>query len=109
MKYKSVAKWPAGTCDWHPENLSEDEHDSKEFAFAICKRLHNHGFGGEEKIFPLETWVDEVNGEFKKGMLVCIKQTGMLGIVLGVSPLKNFDWSVEVAGNIEEFKTNQLC
>lgn len=56
-QFKSCAKWPAGTC---PGDYSEDEAGSREFCEAVAHRLMREGFGGNYRIFPLDTWVEEL-------------------------------------------------
>lgn len=59
IKYRSIAYWPKdvginlGNCD----NRSEDTHDSFRAAEAVCNALHNVGFDGEGRIFPIKTEV----------------------------------------------------
>lgn len=63
MKFLSVARWPAGEVSLgDPRNESRDTHDTREQAQAICDRLRREGFGGDGKIFPLETRVEEIPG-----------------------------------------------
>ena len=58
-KWKSCAMWPPGTCD-SLNNYTEDEHHSRAAAEAVCQRLLEDGFGGDKKVFPLLTGVEEV-------------------------------------------------
>jgi len=57
-KFKSVAIWPTGVGIHITE--SSDTHDTREQAEAVCKMLRRDGFGGDGKIFPIETRVEEV-------------------------------------------------
>lgn len=63
-KFKTVAIWPEsvkglGTHD----NSSSDIHSSLEQAEAVARGLRGYGFGGEEQIFPLEVYVEEIPDE----------------------------------------------
>jgi hypothetical protein len=60
MNYRSIAKWPDSVNTGRPENESFDTHPTKEDAEAVCRMLQIHGLGGEGKIFPLSTRVEEV-------------------------------------------------
>lgn len=55
-RWKSVAYWPEGCCP-AIGNVSDDLHYSKEAADAVCWLLHQNGFGGDGKYFPLRTEV----------------------------------------------------
>jgi len=56
--YESWAKWPYPEVQLgNEENISTDEHPSKEHAEAIIKMLKRDGFGGEGKIFPIATGI----------------------------------------------------
>ena len=61
MKHQSNALWPTGTCtnEWGSD-ISTDTHDTAEQAHGVCCALNWEGFGGERTIFPLATWVSEV-------------------------------------------------
>jgi hypothetical protein len=50
--FKSIAHWPDGT-------VSDDGHDTRAAAEAVCSRLKHEGWGGERKIFPLRCEVEE--------------------------------------------------
>ena len=56
MKYISVAQWPPGTLHFS-NDISTDKHNTQEQAEVVCKMLEEDGFGGEGKIFPVQTWV----------------------------------------------------
>ena len=58
-KWKSCAEWPKGTCDFS-FNVTTDTHDTKEQADCVCRMLRNNGFGGEDEIYPIKTWVEEL-------------------------------------------------
>ena len=55
--YTSHAKWPedafSDLC-----NVTTDNHRTKEEARQVCRMLELDGFGGDKKIFPVETWVE---------------------------------------------------
>jgi hypothetical protein len=53
MKWKSHAQWPDGT-------ISDDTHESEEYAQAVCRLLERNGFGGDGIDFPVRTWVTQV-------------------------------------------------
>lgn len=56
MRFKSIASWP-------PESgigISEDEHDTREQAEAVCRMLARNGLGGQRVHFPIATTVKEV-------------------------------------------------
>lgn len=57
--YKSCAEWPSDCCP-SIGNYSQDSHDSKETAEAICRVLLIGGFGGDGKFFPVRTWVEPI-------------------------------------------------
>ena len=58
-KFMSVAVWPNGTiCDG--TDISTDTHTTREQAEAVCSLLRQHGFGGDGKVFPISTQVEEV-------------------------------------------------
>jgi len=61
MKYKSIAVWPreSGINLGNTNNESEDTHSSKEEAEGVCALLEKYGFGGDCKVFPLSTRVEE--------------------------------------------------
>jgi hypothetical protein len=44
----------------HPE-ITTDTHDTKEQAEGVCKLLNQYGFGGNCRLFPVETWIDPVS------------------------------------------------
>lgn len=60
-RWKSVAEWPEGTTsDVYGECRSEDTHQTKAQAEAVCLLLHTHGFGGMGRVFPIQTWVEPI-------------------------------------------------
>lgn len=62
MRYfKSIARWPRGFVNLgDPNNESEDTHGTREQAQAVCDMLEARGFGGDRRIFPISTRVEEV-------------------------------------------------
>lgn len=59
--YKSIAYWPKGSLPYCAiPDYSEDRHDTKEQAEAICRMLRANGLGGDGKIFPIRTEVLEL-------------------------------------------------
>jgi len=61
MTYKSIAVWPrdCGINLGNTNNESSDTHGSKEEAEAVCDLLRQNGFGGDRRVFPLSTRVEE--------------------------------------------------
>jgi len=59
VTYTSHAKWPTGVGInlGNTQNESTDTHGDKAAAEAVCQLLHERGFGGDGKVFPLQTWV----------------------------------------------------
>lgn len=58
--FKSFAEWPPGTISGSSTSISDDSHDTREQAEGVCRRLQCEGFGGNGKIFPIRTWVEEI-------------------------------------------------
>ncbi len=54
-RFKSIAEWPSDS----DVGRSEDEHDTRRQAEAVCERLERDGLGGMGQVFPLRTWVEE--------------------------------------------------
>jgi hypothetical protein len=61
-KWRSIAVWPDTIRVGHivGKNESDDTHDSKGQAEAVCRLLEKHGFGGEGNVFPVSTRVVQV-------------------------------------------------
>ena len=57
--YKSHAEWPIGTCD-SMDNHTEDDHDTAGQAEGVCEMLAEDGFGGDKKVYPIRTWVEDM-------------------------------------------------
>lgn len=59
--WKSVAEWPAGTILQRRANdITVDFHETEPAARAVCRMLERDGLGGEGKIFPIRTWVENL-------------------------------------------------
>lgn len=59
--HQSNALWPDGVCSsMYGDNISTDTHPTERHAEAACTALEREGFGGEGKLFPLLTWVSDV-------------------------------------------------
>lgn len=59
-RWRSCARWPKGTlsaCD--PPDTSDDTHDTRDQAVAVCFMLRRDGLGGNGTVFPLETWIED--------------------------------------------------
>jgi len=59
-RWKSCAMWPDACCP-AIGNYSEDTHETKAQADAVCAALRRDGFGGDGKFFPIRTWTEEIN------------------------------------------------
>ena len=57
-RWLSCARWPH-TLGFLNNNTTTDEHDTKEQAEAVCMMLTRNGLGGEGRIYPLQTWVEQ--------------------------------------------------
>ncbi len=68
MKFKSIAIWPKGTMGGYNNDVSEDNHDTREQAQAICDKLHCEGFGGAGRVFPIRTKVVPILNETEKNI-----------------------------------------
>ena len=58
-RWKSFAMWPDGCCPGIG-NYSENTHDSRPQAEAVCAALKREGFGGNGQFYPLKTWIEEI-------------------------------------------------
>lgn len=84
-KWTSNAEWPDSIRLGCTTNASKDYHDSKEFAEAICRRLEREGFGGGGTIFPIRTWVEEIEVEDKiQAPGRTLASTILMGMAAGV-------------------------
>ena len=60
--WTSNAQWPEGSvCQVRANNTSTDSHLTKAAAQAVCRMLERDGLGGEGKVFPLRTWVEDIS------------------------------------------------
>lgn len=59
-KYLSKAEWPKRYPEQAFADVSCDVHDTFEQANAVCGMLERLGLGGDGKVFPNATWVEEV-------------------------------------------------
>jgi hypothetical protein len=57
-KFKSIAVWPKGTI-YTGVDTSTDTHLTFAEAEGVCFLLRTRGFGGNYKIFPISTRVEE--------------------------------------------------
>ena len=55
-RWLSCTRWPH-MLGFLNNNMTTDEHGTKEQAEAVCMMLTRDGLGGEGKIYPLRTWV----------------------------------------------------
>lgn len=55
MAWISEAKWP--DTQVRLNSISTDRHETEEHALTVTQMLERDGFGGEGKIFPIETRV----------------------------------------------------
>ena len=62
IAWRSIAVWPdtIRVGNVVGKNESDDTHDSKEQAEAVCKLLEKEGFGGNGHVFPISTRVEPV-------------------------------------------------
>ncbi len=64
-RFRSVAIWPFDGPEpislGNTANRSDDWHTLQDEASAVCQRLRRQGFGGNRRVFPLTTWVEEVD------------------------------------------------
>jgi len=59
FRWQSVAHWPAGTIS-SAGDISDDTHDTRSQAEAVCNLLKAEGFGGNRRVFPKATRVEAV-------------------------------------------------
>lgn len=62
VPHTSFAKWPDGfdSGSIRSDNVTTDNHDSKEAADVVCRMLEREGFGGDGQTFPVRTWSEPV-------------------------------------------------
>ena len=62
MSWTSNAQWPEGSiCQRRANDKTTDYHLTEAAARAVCRMLERDGLGGEGKVFPLRTWVDDTS------------------------------------------------
>ena len=59
--WSSHAEWPEGVyCSaTFGDNTTTDRHHSKQAAQWVCNELERNGFGGDNKNYPIRTWIEE--------------------------------------------------
>ena len=55
--FRSFARWPAGTHFGEQCDVTSDDHFTEAEANGVGDLLKQNGYGGNGRIFPLETWV----------------------------------------------------
>lgn len=73
MRFQSFAKWnpeevPTGALDHH--NETTDDHGTEAEAQGVADMLMRDGFGGERRVFPVETGVRPVPTKAERSALV---------------------------------------
>jgi len=60
--FRSHARWPENTIAFsmNGTQITTDNHNSEEEAQAVCNILEREGYGGNDKVFPVETWVTPI-------------------------------------------------
>lgn len=53
------AEWPKGTL-LGDALVTQDDHETREQAEAVCNQLRKYGFGMAKEVFPIQTWVEEL-------------------------------------------------
>jgi hypothetical protein len=60
QRFISHAQWPEGVIRQKRANdHTIDVHATEEACRAVCRMLERDGLGGEGKIFPLKTWIED--------------------------------------------------
>jgi len=60
-QWRSIAVWPKDVVIVSSNNNTTiDEHYTYEQAKGVCTLLNIEGFGGERKIFPINTFVEKL-------------------------------------------------
>jgi len=58
--YTSNAQWDLEVYSGSKgDGITTDNHSSQKEAQSVCDMLEKKGFGGDERAFPIRTWVDE--------------------------------------------------
>ncbi|MDZ8119532.1 hypothetical protein [Pontiella agarivorans] len=61
-RFRSHAQWPEGSVmQKKAKDHTMDCHATEAAAQAICRMLERDGLGGEGKIFPIKTWVEDLS------------------------------------------------
>lgn len=61
MKIQSNALWPKKHCfGKYGSNITTDIHPTETSAKIVCDMLETEGLGGASEIYPIKTWVSEV-------------------------------------------------
>jgi hypothetical protein len=60
-RWASIVTWPESVSTGRTPNESRDLHYSEGAARAVCEGIERDGLGGERKIFPIATRVEEVS------------------------------------------------
>ena len=60
--YRSHARWKEGTVAFSMDGsqITTDDHYSEEEAQGVCRMLERDGYGGDNKLYPVETWVTPI-------------------------------------------------
>ena len=59
MRFKSIVLWPDCVSTGNTPNESVDYHHTRAAAKHVCRYIEENGLGGEGKIFPISTRVEE--------------------------------------------------
>jgi len=63
--HESVITWPEGTLNGS-NDISVDQHDSREAALHVCQRIQKGGMGLDGKVFPIDTMVRKIEDKPKQ-------------------------------------------
>ena len=61
-KYQSNCEWPAFTLPGQDDTSTDNHHTDVE-AQEVCDLLEIEGFRGEGQIFPVRTWISEIEDQ----------------------------------------------
>jgi len=68
VSWTSNAQWPEGSiCQRRAGDKTTDSHLTEAAARAVCRMLERDGLGGEGKVFPLRTWVEDTSNASGEG------------------------------------------
>ena len=59
-RWRSCAQWDRSVRGFYANNVTKDDHETYEQAFAVTLMLERQGLGGEGIHFPLKTWVEPI-------------------------------------------------